>query len=152
MPNPCIGFNPILLIGTWDYEEAYTQFPDGTIGYNFTPTPKGRFIIMPNGRYSHIVMSPDLPNVASGQLKVQTPEESAAIAKNMLCHFGTWEPVPADGTFKVVIDKSTFPNFDGITQTRILTTLNFQTLAYKNLQASNGGDAVIVAKLKRVGF
>lgn len=150
MSNPCVGFNPLLLLGTWDYTDAHTEFPDGTIGYNFTPHPRGRFIIMPNGRYSHIVMSPDLPRIASGQLKVQTDAEAQQISTNILAHFGTWEAQSADGTFSVVIDQSSFPNFDGITQTRIITQLDHTILSYKNLQASNGGDAVIVASLQRV--
>lgn len=148
-PNPCVGFNPLLLIGCWEYQAAYTLFPDGSVSYNFTPNPRGRFIILPNGRYSHIVMMPALAPVASGQLKVQTDAEAHAISTNVLCHFGTWTAKPSDGTFDVVIDQSTFPNFDGITQTRILTHLDLHILSYENLQASNGGDAKIIATLTR---
>lgn len=149
MSNPCVGFNPLLLIGCWEYQAAYTLFPDGSTSYNFTPTPKGRFIILPNGRYSHIVMSPGLPHIASGQLKTQTDTEAQAISTNILAHFGTWTASPSDGTFDVVIDQSSFPNFDGITQTRILTQLDLHTLSYENLQTTNGGDAKIIATLTR---
>lgn len=150
MSNPCVGFNPLLLLGCWDYVAAYTLFPDGHTSYNFTQTPKGRFIILPNGRYSHIVMSPDLPHIASGQLKVMTPEEAMAVATNQLSHLGTWQAQPADGTFSVNIEWSTFANFNGIVQTRIVTQLDRDTLSYENLQTTNGGDAKIIATLQRV--
>lgn len=148
--NPCVGFNPLLLLGCWDYTAAYTLFPDGSISYNFTPNPRGRFIILPNGRYSHIVMAPGLPHIASGTLKAQTDAEAQAISTNILAHFGTWQPHSADGTFSVTIDQSTFPNFDGIVQTRIITQLDLSTLSYENLQTTNGGDAKIIATLTRV--
>ncbi|MDE2101779.1 MAG: lipocalin-like domain-containing protein [Patescibacteria group bacterium] len=146
---PVLNFNPLLLVGCWEYQAAYTLFPDGTTSYNFTPTPKGRFIILPNGRYSHIVMSPDLPKVASGQLKNLTDVEAQAIATNVLAHLGTWKADPAAGSFDVEIEWSSFPNFDGITQTRIITQLDLHTLSYENLQTTNGGDAKVIATLTR---
>lgn len=152
MTNPCIGYNPLLLLGCWEYQEAYTLFPDGTISYNFTPTPKGRFIILPNGRYSHIVMSPDLAPIASGQLKNQTQAEAHAISTNILAHFGTWQSNPSEGSFNVVIDRSSFPNFNGITQTRIITQLDLHALSYENLQTTNGGNAKVIATLTRAPF
>lgn len=145
-----IGYSPLLLIGCWEYQAAYTLFPDGHTSYNFTPNPRGRFIILPNGRYSHIVMSPGLAPVASGQLKNQTDAEAQAISTNILAHFGTWEANPADGSFSVVIDQSSFPNFNGITQKRVITQLDLHTLSYENLQTTNGGDAKVIATLNRI--
>lgn len=149
MSNPCIGFNPLLLLGCWEYQQAYTLFPDGHTSFNFTETPRGRFIILPNGRYSHVVMAPGLSPIASGQLKVQTDAEAQAISTNILAHFGTWHANPADGSFAVTIDQSSFPNFDGIVQTRIITQLDLTTLSYENLQTTNGGNAKIIATLTR---
>ncbi|HEY6032051.1 MAG TPA: lipocalin-like domain-containing protein [Gaiellaceae bacterium] len=146
---PIVGYNPLLLLGCWEYEAAYTLFPDGSTSFNFTETPKGRFIILPNGRYSHIVMAPGLPRVASGQLKAQTDAEAQAISTNILAHFGTWKASPADGSFAVTIDQSSFPNFDGIVQTRIITQLDLHTLSYQNLQTTNGGGSQIIATLAR---
>lgn len=146
----CQNFDPRLLLGVWNYQDAHTEFADGRPdAYNFTPHPAGRFIITP-GYYSHIVMSPDLPKVASGLLKVMTPEEAMAIAINQLSHYGTWVADPAAGTFTVQIEKCTFPNFDGISQVRTITVLSETELQYVNHTVSNGADAVVVAGLSRL--
>lgn len=148
--NPTWKFNPLLLPGVWRYVSAYTQWDDGRPNtYNFTETPKGVFIIRPTGVYSHIVMSPDLDPVASGQLKVMTDAEAKDIATNVLAHFGSWTADPVEGSFTLQIEKSSFPNFDGITQVRTITKLTARELQYINHQVSNGAGAVVVAKLER---
>jgi len=149
LPNACPGFHSHLLVGTWKYVAAYVQFDDGTIGYNFTENPQGLFIIRPRN-YSHIVMSPDIPSVASGRLKALTDAEAHAIAENVLSHYGTWEADPAAGTFSVHIEKSSFPNFDGITQVRTVTKLTRDELEYINHTVTNGQGAVVVAQLTRL--
>jgi hypothetical protein len=143
------GWRSTDLVGVWKYIEAYVRFDDGTTGYNFTPDPAGRFIIRPNW-YSHIVMSPVLPRVASGQLKVMTSVEAVAIATNLLAHYGTWTADPEAGTFTVQIEKSSFPNFDGITQVRDVTKLTDTELEYVNNTVTNGQGAVVVARLVRL--
>lgn len=139
-----------LLPGTWRYVEAYVRFDSGNISYNFTDHPQGLFIIRPSGHYSHIVMSPDLPSVASGVLKVMTDSEAHAIAENVLAHYGTWKADGRAATLTVVIEKSSFPNFDGITQIRDITKLTKTELEYVNNTVTNGVGAVVVARLVRV--
>lgn len=138
------------LVGAWAYVSAYTLFPDGSRSYNFTETPHGIFIILRNGHYSHIVMSPNLPAVASGQLKNMTDAEAHMIATNILAHYGTWRADPKDGTFTVHIEQSSFPNFNGIDQVRIVDQLDDNVLTYENLQTTNGGNARIIATLRRI--
>lgn len=149
LPAPHCNFASHLLVGTWRYAAAYVQFDDGTIGYNFTQNPQGLFIIRPRN-YSHVVMSPDIPPVASGRLKVLTDAEAHAIAENVLVHYGTWDADPVAGTFSVHIEKSSFPNFDGITQVRTVTKLTRDELEYVNHTVTNGQGAVVVAQLTRV--
>lgn len=150
LPEACFNFDPDLLPGCWLYAEAYTQFADGTVGYNFTPNPAGRFVIVREPQiYLHGVMSPDLALIASGKLKVLTDAEAQMIATNQLTHYGSWAADPAAGTLTVQIVKSTFPNFDGITQVRTVTKLTETELEYVNHQVTNGGDAVVVARLTR---
>jgi hypothetical protein len=138
------------LIGAWQYVSAYTELPDGTTTYNFGTTPKGIFIILENGRYSHIVMKDDLPIVASGTLYVLTDLEAQAMAKGVLAHFGTWTADEKNGTFTVVIENSSFANFDGIHQQRIMLNLTKTTLEYVNLATTNGGSAKVFAVLQRI--
>ncbi|HMF51780.1 MAG TPA: lipocalin-like domain-containing protein [Candidatus Saccharimonadales bacterium] len=138
------------LVGIWAYESAYTEFPDGRRINQFGEHPQGLFIIRPNGWYSHIVMADDLPNVASGLLKEMTPTEAEAIAEGVLAHFGTYTVNEARGTFTVTILKSSFPNFDGVTQERTVLDLTHNRLEYVNPVSSAGDDAKVYAVLRRV--
>jgi hypothetical protein len=138
------------LIGAWIYESAYTEFPDGRRIDQFGPNPQGIFIIMPNGWYSHIVMDANLPKVKRGLLKDTTPREAEALAEGVLAHYGTYTVDEARGTFTVTILKSSFPNFDGITQERLVIELTGSRLKYVNLVSSAGEDAKVYAVLRRL--
>jgi hypothetical protein len=138
------------LIGTWVYESAYTEFPDGRRIDQFGPKPQGIFIILPNGWYSHIIIADDLPDVKSGLLKETTPTEAEALAENVLAHYGTYTVDEARGILTVTILKSSFPNFDGIKQDRLVLDLTRSQLKYVNLISSAGGDAKVYAVLKRL--
>lgn len=150
MTNPCQNFNQKLLTGLWDYQAAFVTLSDGTVTNNFGPTPKGRFVIMKNGTFIHFVTNPALAPVSSGILQVLTDDEAQALAKGSLSHFGTWTAQPADGTFTLTIDKSSFPNFDGIEQLRIIQQLDETTLTYINTAVSNGQGATVTATLTRI--
>ena len=137
------------LVGGWEYVEAYTEFPDGRRVNQFSSSPRGYFIILPNGHYSHIVIAGDLPKLADGTFRDNTPEENKAIAEGTLSHFGTYVQ-DSPTTFTVTIVKSSFPNFDGIKQTREITKLTNDTLQYINVLTTSGPGAKVVATLKRI--
>jgi hypothetical protein len=137
------------LYGIWQYESAYQQRPDGTVFYQFGERPQGYFVIA-KGYYSHIVMADDLPHVASGNLKEMTPAEAEAIAENTLAHYGTMTVDERAGTFTLKIIKSSFPNFDGVSQPRTVIKLTRTELEYSNPVSSAGPGNVVYAKLRRV--
>lgn len=138
------------LVGTWIYQSAYTEFPDGTKINQFGDHPKGIFIVQANGFYSHIVMVDDLPKVKSGLLKETAPDEREALAEGVLAHFGTWEANERAGTFTVKIQNSSFSNFDGVNQTREIVSLDQGKLQYVNPTTTSGNGAKVVAVLLRV--
>lgn len=149
--NTGIHFKKKDLCGVWDYQDAYVELPNGTITRNFGNHPRGYFIIdCDTGHYSHIVLADDLPHIASDVFKNMTDAEAQAVATNVLAHFGTWTADTRKGQFIVHIVKSSFANFDGLDQTRVVQVLNKTTLQYKNLQVTNGPGAVVIAVLKRV--
>lgn len=137
------------LIGTWIYVSAYTEFPDGTKINQFSDHPKGIFIVQDNGRYSHIVMNDSLPKVKSGLLKETAPDEREALAEGVLAHFGVWDANEKEGTFTVKIQNSSFPNFDGLSQTRQIIALDKNRLQYINTVTTSGAGAKVVAILER---
>lgn len=139
------------LYGLWEYVSAFQQRPDGSTFNQFGDPPRGYFAIFKNGHYSHIVMEPDLPHVASGLIKQMAADEALRIAEGTLAHFGTFTVDEEAGTFTVVIEKSSFPNFDGVSQTRTVTQLDKTTLAYQNPVSSAGPGNIVFAVLRRVG-
>ena len=138
------------LIGAWSYVTSYSQFPDGRKENQFSDKPRGIFIILPNGLYSHIIMADDLPRVRSGRFKESTIEEAEKIAEGALAHFGTYEVDETAGTFTVKIIKSSFPNFDGAVQKRTVIELTANTLSYINDLSVAAPGAIVVAVLRRV--
>lgn len=138
------------IVGAWIYQSAYTELPNGTRINQFGEHPKGIFIILANGRYSHIVLSDSLPQVKSGILKETAPDEREALAEGVLAHFGTWTMDETAGALTVQIQSSSFPNFDGVTQTRKILVLDRDTLSYVNTLTSSGAGAKVVAVLTRV--
>lgn len=138
------------LVGEWHYVETYSQFADGTRAPQFGPKPVGVFVILPNGRYSHIIMNPDLPTVKSDKFKKLTGKEAQAIASNVLVHFGTWTAQEKEGTFKVLIEQSSFANIEGRTQVRTIKQLDNDTLIYINDLSVAAPGAIVYAHLRRV--
>ncbi len=138
------------LIGAWGYVSGYTITPDGERLDQFGEHPQGIFIILPSHLYSHIVMKPDLPKVKSGLLKETAPGEQETLAEGVLAHYGTWQVDEDRGTLTVHIEKSSFPNFDGIQQTRLVTILDKDTLEYVNTTSSTGPGAKVVSRLRRL--
>jgi Lipocalin-like domain len=58
----------------------------------------------------------------------RAPWRSARIAEGTLANFGRYTVDEKAGTFTVAIEKSSFPNFDGVKQTRTLLVLTDDTL------------------------
>jgi hypothetical protein len=138
------------LVGAWKYVEAYTELSDGTKIDQFGPNPQGVFIILANGVCSHIVMEPNLPAVKSGLLKHLTADEAMRLATGSLSWYGTCKMDGESGTFTATIEHSDFPNFDGVEQTRVVTTLTRETLQYVNPLTTSGHGAKVFAVLRRI--
>ena len=150
-PNQGIHFKTKDLCGVWNYQDAFVELPGGGTTRNFGDHPRGYFIIdCDTGRYSHIVQADNLPVIASGMFKQMTDSEAQAVATNVLTHFGTWDTDTNKGQFTVKIIKSSFANFDGLEQVRVVQVLDKTTLQYKNLQVTTGPGAAVIAVLKRI--
>lgn len=138
------------LIGVWAYEEAVTTHPGRPSTYEYGRKPQGLFIILRNGRYSHIVMQSDKWRVKGGTIKSATPDENKRLAQRNLSHFGTYTADEKGGTFTVSIEGSSFPNFEGVKQTRTIIALTNDRLEYINPVSAAGSGAKVRAVLRRV--
>jgi hypothetical protein len=102
------------LVGTWTIvtvtaEQGETQVePYGS-------NPKGILMFDENGRYSLVLLRPDLPTFASSNRTAGTPEENRAVVEGSIAHFGTYA-VEGGDTLILRITAATFPNWNGAEQ------------------------------------
>jgi hypothetical protein len=108
------------LIGSWVLVEITHTFANGNMQKSFG-AGDGALMLEENGRFCQCLLRQDLPRVASGNRGIVTPEESGSIVQGSLTFFGTWSLNAEALTFH--IERSSFPNWNGMDQTRIVTSL-----------------------------
>jgi hypothetical protein len=129
------------LVGTWTIatvtaEQGETQVePYGS-------NPKGILMFDENGRYTLVLLRPDLPRFASSNRTAGTPEENRAVVQGSIAHFGTYA-VEGGNTLVLRIEAATFPNWNGGEQNRPFT-LTGAKLEYTVPAASGGGTGRVV--------
>ena len=101
---------------------------------------KGSLSLDKSGRYMLTTFLPNLPKIASENRTTATPEESRAIVSGSLAHYGTYSVQDKTLIFKV--ERSSFPNWDGIEQRRPFN-LNGDELKYTLGNASGGGSVTL---------
>jgi Lipocalin-like domain len=104
---------------------------------------QGALSLGSNGRYMLTTFAPNLPKVASGNRMTASPEEYKVIVSGSLAHYGTYSIVDKVLVFKV--ERSTFPNWDGMEQRRQFT-LTGDELKYTLANASGGGSVTLTWK------
>jgi hypothetical protein len=85
-------------------------------------------------------MRPDRPKFASGNRATSTPEENKAAVLGNISAFGTY-PIDPDGLLTLQIIGSSFPNWDGTTQKRMVE-ISGDLMKYSTPAASIGGSSV----------
>ena len=125
------------LVGSWILV-SLTAGDGAKQSMPYGPNPKGTMMVDANGRFSITVVRSDLPRFASDNRMTGTPEENMAIVQGCIAYFGTYSIDEATHVITVNVEGSTFPNFDGGTQTRILS-FNRDEMTYLNPTPSMGG-------------
>jgi hypothetical protein len=115
------------IVGTWTITSAEA----------FGPTPKGLLMFDVNGRYSLMLMRPDLPKYVSNNRTQGTSEEYKAIGGGSISYFGTYSVSGSDLILRV--EYSSFPNWNGTEQKRANFTVTGDELKYTNTAPSVGG-------------
>jgi hypothetical protein len=125
------------LVGTWDFIVAEVKAPDGKISYPFGKSPKGILIFTPDGRFAQVHVG-EVPKIASNNRLKGTPEEYAAIMRGSLSVFGTYTVDEAKRTVTYRIVSSTFPNWEGESQTRTIDRLTSDEFVNTNPNVAGG--------------
>ena len=118
-PSNAVGQQKSLkdqLVGTWTVVSSTTKLPDGNLAWG--SNPKGLYIFTDNGRYSSHLLRSDRPKFASNNRATGTPEENKAAVLGNSSNFGSYSVNEANKTFTIRFEGSSFPNLEGVEQTR----------------------------------
>src|SRR5947208_11257684 len=126
------------LVGTWHFVVAEITGPDGTKSFPFGPTPRGMVIFTPQGDFMQIHIASEVPKIANGNRMAATPEEYAGIMRGTIAQFGTYTVDEEKKQFTMKFAASTFPNWDGISQTRTIDKLTDDEMINTNPQVGAG--------------
>ena len=108
--------------GSWTLVSCINE-QDGKKIDVFDPNPRGTYIITPDGRFSQILMNASLPKFASNSRVKGTPEEYQGIVQGSVAYFGSYKVTNEKENVVMHIEGSTFPNWDGGDQKRIVTIM-----------------------------
>jgi Lipocalin-like domain len=147
LPGIAVGQQKSLkeqLIGTWTFVSAVETSKDGAKSDRWGSNPKGSIIFEANGRYSFMISRSDIPKFAVNSVNQGTAEENKAVVQGIIAYFGTWSVDEASKTLITNIEASSFPNVNGTSQKRIITSLTADELKYENPAATTGAVAQVV--------
>jgi hypothetical protein len=108
------------LVGTWLLASWEQRKGDGTKVQRYGEDPVGIAFFDSAGRYIITVMRSDRAKYASDALWQGTAEENKATADGTITYFGTYSVNEADSSIAIHIDGSSFPNWNGVDQKRIV--------------------------------
>jgi hypothetical protein len=125
------------LVGSWILV-SLTSGEGASQTLPYGPNPKGTMMVDASGRFSITVLRSDLPKFASNNRMTGTSAENTAIVQGSIAYFGTYTIDEATHVITVNVEGSTFPNFDGGMQTRVLS-FDGDEVTYLNPTPSMGG-------------
>jgi hypothetical protein len=120
------------LVGTWTLVSIIATDKAGAKSERRGPNPKGLLIFEANGRYSLLTSRSDLPKFAIDNVNQGTAEEYKAVVTGMIANIGTWTVDETTKTITTYIEAGSFPNLNGNTQKRVISSLTTDELKYVN--------------------
>jgi hypothetical protein len=137
-------FKDTLTGTTWTLVTVYNE-QDGKRTEPFGPNPKGVFMLDRSGRFVQFFLRDGLPKFASNNRATGTPDENKAVVTGSNAYFGTYSISDKEPLMTLQIEGSTFPNWDGVAQKRLIV-LKGDELTLTNPTAAVGGTGVSVWK------
>ena len=134
--------------GTWILVSIYNEL-DGKKSDVFGSSPRGSMILTPEGRFSIIIMKASLPKFASNNRVKGTPEEYQAVVEGSVAYFGTYKAATEkENTVSMQIEGSTFPNWDGQNQARIMVVVGDEMKLTNPVAAVSGTNHLVWKRAK----
>jgi hypothetical protein len=138
------------IVGTWSLVSDVIDQDGGKVE-PFGNAPKGAMIIAPNGTFSLVITKAEVAKFASNNRATGTDAENKAATQGGIAYFGSYTVDDATNTVNLHLDGSTFPNWVGNDQKRIVQ-VSGDELRWKNSTTSLGtGVASLVWKRVKEG-
>jgi len=134
------------IIGVWKAITIDNVLADGRSTHSYGENPTGRLMLDRAGNFSLTLIRSDLPRFASNNRDMGTHEENQAVVQGTISNFGTYSIDESKRLLLMHVEASSFPNWKGTTQKRVIASLSNDELKWHNQAASNGGTAGIVWK------
>ena len=126
------------IAGSYSLVSSVTE-RDGQRTEQFGTGAQGMLVLDPGGRFSLTIIGPGLPKFTANNRAAGTPEETKAVVSMSIAMLGTYEYDPAAKTLVFRVERSTFPNWDGTAQKRLVSKLDDSGLVYVTPTVSSGG-------------
>lgn len=126
------------LRGTWVLASSVTE-KDGNKTEQFGHDAVGMMTLDATGHFMLTIIGPDLPRFASNNRADGTAEENRAVMSKSIAMLGTYSHNQADKTLTFKVESSTFPNWNGTQQKRVIVAVSKDELKYVTPTASSGG-------------
>lgn len=126
------------LVGAWTLVSIIATDKAGNKSDRRGPDPKGLLIFEANGHFSLLTSRSDIRNFAINNVNQGTAEEYKAAMTGMIANVGTWSVDEATKTITTSIEAGSFPNLNGNTQTRVISSLTADELKYTNGASVSG--------------
>ena len=121
-----------LLVGAWTLLLDDSIRTDGTHVPSFGPNPDGMLIFTADGHFSvQIGRSGRMPFAANSRI-AGTADENKTTVQGTLAYFGNYAVDEGAKTITFRVQASTYPNWEGTTQKRLVTALTNEVLTYNN--------------------
>ena len=141
LPGAAVSQQPSLkqqLVGAWTLVSIIATDKAGNKSDRRGANPKGLLIFDASGRFSILTSRAELPNFAIDNVNQGTAEENKAVMTGMIANVGTWSVDEKTKTITTNIDAGSFPNLNGKTQTRVISSLTADELKYVNGASVSG--------------
>ena len=137
------------IVGTWDFVIAEITTADGKKTLPFGDKPKGMVIFTADGHFTQVHVSGGLPKIASNNRLAGSDADNKAIVQGTLALFGTYTVDETKKTITYNIEASTFPNLEGVKQTRTIDALSADEFRNTNPAAARDGPATALNIYRR---
>jgi len=135
---PALAQNAADVVGTWSLVSSVTE-KDGAKTDQFGAGARGSLVLDASGHFMLTIIGPGLPRFASNNRADGTADENKAVMSRSIAMIGTYVVNAADKTLVFKVDSSTFPNWNGTEQKRLLAPTSKDELKYVTPTASSGG-------------